>query len=513
MATVSLTTLFGNIDKWSGTMFEANASTVFVTKTANSAVIRYGSGHDFENYTVTFTGRGFTYAGDTVTGGVLTSAIVKNESGQTVVSISAISSSTVASDFASLMAQVMGTVFPDGNTNRDGKAAWSQLLSGNDRIIGATGEDRQMTGSDLGNDVYEMRGGDDFFAGGAGNDIYRGGNGYDTLNYTETTFNEGNFAFRGANVNLVTNKALDPWGGTDTLNSVEEVRGSRFADVFLGNAADNEFRGMAGADRIDGGGSRDDKIKYGDDHFFGGNRGIKANLTTGKIVDGFGQTDTVKNVEWVLGTRYDDSFIGSAGRDVFIGDAGVDTYDGRGNNLADSGESDRIQFNWTFSDQNQTGIVVDLSLASGQIVNDGYGNTENTVNVEGIIGSNQDDIISGNARNNLFAGADGRDEMSGGSGRDEFVWWDINHFNDGDRITDFLANQDKLSFDQSSFGGMNRVRIENDLNPNTAQGTFLFDNASDILYWDANGSGAGQRYAIVELPNVNSLSFSNFELY
>ncbi len=505
---------FNDLPNWPGRLFEGQSTTSLGPKSQTSAAIKHGSGHPFQNYTIAFAGTGFTYDGDTVTGGKISSVTLKNEDGDVILKIENISGKSLAADFSGVAGLILGMKNADGDDiGPQGYAAWCQLLVGGDTITGTNGDDRQqLVGLDRGNDIYNLLGGNDRAEGGIGNDKYNGGDGFDTLSFRETTYGNGDPAIRGIDVNMVTLKVKDCWGGTDTLVSIEEFVGSRFADVFLGSSGEDQFGGLAGADKFDGGGNANDKVVYYDDVWQGGRFGIVADLTAGTIRDGFGNTDTVKNIEWVLGTRFKDSFVGSANRDVFIGDTGVDSYDGKGN-PANSGEGDRIQFNWTFSNQNQTGIKVDLSKASGQIIDDGYGNTETCKNIEGIIGSNQNDSIKGNGANNLFAGADGKDTMTGGDGKNEYVWWDINHFEDGDLITDFDDATGKLSFDKGNFDGMNAVRIENDLSPTSSLGTFLFDNATDILYWDTNGSGAGQRFAIVKLTGVSSLDLSNFELY
>jgi Ca2+-binding RTX toxin-like protein len=513
MATVTYGAGFNNLSSWPGRLFQSEGTSSLTTKTATSAVITHGAGHPFDGFSITVAGTGLAYSGNTVIDGTVQSVIVKNLSGQVILSISNIGAATLAADFSLLASYMFGRTDAEGSLiGPDGKQVWSYLLSGGDTINGTNGNDRQLVGLDSGNDTYNLKSGDDRVAGGIGNDTYNGGNGFDTLTFAETAFDEGRAAFRGLNVNMSTKTVLDCWGGTDRFSSIERIDGSMFADRFLGAAGDDEFAGMAGRDTIDGAGGTEDKVNYSDDVWYGGQFGINANLSTGIIRDGFGNRDTVTRMEWVVGTRFNDKFTGSAKRDVFIGDFGVDSYDGKGN-PADSGEGDRIHFNWTFTDQAQGGIDVDLSLATGQIINDGYGNTENAINIEGIIGSNQNDVIKGGGGNNIFAGADGQDTMTGRLGANEYVWWDINHFGDGDIITDFVAAKDKLSFDKSNFQGMDVVRIENDLSPATNLGTFLFDTVTDTLYWDANGSGAGQRFAIVELTGVASLSASNFELF
>ena len=63
-------------------------------------------------------------------------------------------------------------------------------------------------------------------------------------------------------VTVLAGKAIDNWGDTDTLSNIENVRGSNFGDVIVGNAGDNVLEGLDGNDIIVGGG--------GDNYLVGG---------------------------------------------------------------------------------------------------------------------------------------------------------------------------------------------------------------------------------------------------
>jgi Ca2+-binding RTX toxin-like protein len=147
------------------------------------------------------------------------------------------------------------------------------------------------------------------------------------------------------------------------------------------------------------------------------------------------------------------------------------------------------------------------------VLNDGFGNIETCVDIENISATRFNDIIRGNAGGNYIEGTDGLDTMSGGGGSDGFGWYDLAHFNDGDVITDFSAADDVLSFDRAAFPNMNAVLIENDLVASTTGGTFLFNPATGILYYDSNGSTAGGVFTVVRLPGVTALTANNFDLY
>ncbi len=530
MANVILTSLYGELDNWPGRLFEAVDGMTIVTKNASNFTFRFpATGADFPNFRVQVSGSGFTYDGNVPTAGNMTQVRVFNELNQLVLTISNLQSNPFGADLSQFYANVFGSQTEDGNDGPgpDGKMAWNHLLSGNDVITGTAGNDeRNLVGLDYGNDTYNMGNGDDYVGGGMGDDTINGGDGFDQLSYDETAYNEGAPAWRGVTINVNTGIALDPWGGTDTFTSIEQFRGSRFNDTFIGGSERDRFSGMRGRDTIDGGDNsfdslgnvtedRRDEVRYNNDYWQGGTRGIIVNLETsfangsirGTIRDGFGNLDTVIDIERVVGTRYADVFNGSRMNNHFDGAEGKDTYDG-GDGF------DTLRFtNWT-GDVEVGNVIVDLSRANNQVQNDGFGNVEVALNMEGIISRDGNDQLKGNALDNYIEGQGGRDTMTGGGGSDEFLWWEDAQFGDGDRITDFSVAEDFLSFDTVGFNGMSTtLTLVNGTAATAAVGTFIFNAANDTLFWDRDGTGGAAAVAVVQLINVASLTTDNIVLY
>lgn len=117
--------------------------------------------------------------------------------------------------------------------------------------------------------------GDDTLRGLAGNDTLRGGKGNDTADYSMDAAEGGmvgikinlsrNAYFSGPDT-LAAHSATDGFGDSDLLVSIEHVIGTDFADVIVGDAANNLFQGcggdddlagMAGNDTLDGGSGND----------------------------------------------------------------------------------------------------------------------------------------------------------------------------------------------------------------------------------------------------------------
>lgn len=530
MANVTLTSLFGNLNDWPGRLFEPQGDEIFLARTATAFAFRFGPSHNFAGYSITASGAGFGYlAGDPVAG-VMTALTIRNALGQVVLSVTGLTG--LASNLSQFMSDIFGSALPDAGPGPDPTGAWSHLLSGNDTIFGTAGNDREgFPGVDVGNDTYLLGAGDDQVNGGIGNDSYNGGGGYDELTFRQTTYNEGNAAFRGVTVNVMTGVVLDCWGGTDHFTGFEEFGLSRFNDVFIGsNTERDNITGYRGNDVIDGGANTfiapgvqsvddNDSVQYGDDYWQGGRFGIVANLQValvagsirGSVRDGFGNIDTLYDIERVDGTRFADTINGSSVHNRLQGFEGRDTFNG-------GAGFDVLEFSGDTMGTNPFGVNVNLALATGQIINDGFGNTETALNFEGLAGGDGADVFRGNALHNLIEGRGGSDTLSGQGGQDTFLFYRQDETQGSvDRITDFAATGlgiDILAFQTTNWTNMSTtLHLVNGTVATTAFGTFLFNNATDQLIWDQNGNGAGGQTVVAILTNVVALSAANFELW
>ena len=521
MATVTLTDLFSNLNGWQGDLLWAGTGTTITKTTASVFSYVFGAGHQFAGYTVTIRGTGFAYSGTTPTGGDMAKLVITDGLGQTVLTVAGITANTLASDISLFAAYSFGWSDPNGGSSGPQvKNAWSQLLTGNDVFNGTAGDDiRGMVGVNAGDDVFNMGTGDDVVEGGLGDDTINGDGGYDTLSYEQTHWNEGIPMVRGITVNMVNGvgTVLDPFGYTDQFTGIEKIIGSAFNDQIFGGVGNNDFRGLRGNDTMSGGGS-DDWVVYHDDAGLGGKNGIIVNLSvvaaggtiTGTIMDGFGNIDTTIDIESVRGTRYNDKFVGSSAQNKFAGGEGKDSYDGRG------GATDTIWFFMSNGNSDPHGINVDLSLASGQIKDDGYGNVENVTSIEWVVGTMSNDRIKGSSGANLLEGLGGIDTLTGGGGHDQFAFFHDFAFNNNDVITDFTAGagaeRDVLYIGMSAMSLSTTLTLVNGTAATAAVGTFIFNTANDTLFWDVDGTGSNAMFAVCTLNGVNALSAANFDL-
>lgn len=202
-------------------------------------------------------------------------------------------------------------------------------------------------------------------------------------------------------------------GGNDTLY------GNDGDDDISGGSGDDTITGGEGADAIDGGRGRD-RASYANS-----DAAVSIDLTERLQHGGEAEGDTLRNVEDVTGSAYDDTIIGDRADNWLIGASGDDTLFGGAGDDRLSGE---------FGDD-----VIYGERGRDSIFGD--------AGADWISGGDGDDYINAGTND----GALGADTMAGGAGRDLFVFGDISHSNAFagiDTITDFEPGRDRLSISE-----------------------------------------------------------------
>jgi Ca2+-binding RTX toxin-like protein len=217
-------------------------------------------------------------------------------------------------------------------------------------------------------------------------------------------------------------------GGTDTLIGIENLTGSAFNDVLIGDGAANVLRGGLGADTLIG--------LAGNDVIWGG-AGALNTLSGGlgndlyvleaadSIVESVGEgTDTVdarintytlaNNVEnLIFGGTGDFNGTGNALANVITGGAGADVLRGRGGVDTLNGGA-----GIDTADYGLAAAAVVVRLDQQRASNDGDGAFDTFSSIENATGSNFNDVIYGNGANNVLMGAGGSDVLAGFAGDD-----------------------------------------------------------------------------------------------
>jgi Ca2+-binding RTX toxin-like protein len=201
-------------------------------------------------------------------------------------------------------------------------------------VSGGAGDD-VLSGRD-GDDLLDGGEGDDLLGGGAGSDQHVGGAGTDTATYFGGS--------TGVNVNLATNVATLGDAAGDTFSGVENVTGTDYGDVLIGDVNDNVLRGFAGNDQVDAG-DGNDVIDGG-----AGTDTIRGGMGDDAIEGGEGNDNTTATINGIssqglTGGEDNDIISGGDGNDVLIGDTGTAvnggaTYVSIYNRVANSGFED-----------------------------------------------------------------------------------------------------------------------------------------------------------------------------
>jgi Ca2+-binding RTX toxin-like protein len=380
--------------------------------------------------------------------------------------------------------------------------------------------------------------GNDTIIGSGGADKLDGGKGIDTVDYSASVSYEGTPIFDifgpmdhnpelGVNVNLETGKG--EWGDAndDIYTSIENVVGSARDDVITGNDAANLLKGGAGYDSLSGGvgndtldgGTGNDQLNGGKgaDKLIGGegsdtavysdsSAAVNINLKTGFGSGGDAIGDRYTSIENVTGSNFNDTLTGDSkanqldggkGNDLFNGGLGADTFNGGEGvdtvTYANSGAGVQVTlegFSYQGGAYPDEWIIADMKKAyvSGH-GGDAEGDQLN--GIEKIIGSNFNDVLTGDYNANtleggkgddVLRGGGGSDLLSGGAGNDSFI---VSFGSGNDVITDFQAGAksgDKIIFEQVFNGSQPLMTFQDFMAHSTQVGkNLVFDFGNDHL--------------------------------
>jgi predicted extracellular nuclease len=279
------------------------------------------------------------------------------------------------------------------------------------------------------------------------------------------------FSTRGASETLVglTNEAntIDGEGGDDTIT------GGNMVDLLYGGIGNDKIFGRGGDDSLLGG--------EGNDEIIGG--------------DG------------------NDYILGQNGNDILNGDDGTDSiFGGEGKDIISGGRDNDSLYGEAGDDIIHAGFGDDF-LAGGDGNDQLNGNDGNDF----LLGGDGDDLLVGGLGNDVLYGEGGNDRLVmddgvevayGGTGADTFYW---NSPSQGaDCIADFShAEGDILEFDHTAFGVSYNLGLTQGVNffvgadvvSTQAVATVFFDTTTNMLWFDADGTGAASRQGIAVITN------------
>jgi Ca2+-binding RTX toxin-like protein len=380
--------------------------------------------------------------------------------------------------------------------------------NGNDTIFGGDGVDTVNGGA--GEDVIYGGAGADILAGGTDRDEYYDVDSGDVINELAGGGYDVVFAIENVTLGAASEVELIV-AGAATFN----VLASNTNNYIVGNALGNVFYGLGGADNLVGNGGTD-------------------------LLDG-GDGDDL-----ILGGDDSDFIYGGAGVDSLYGDGGADYLEGNDGNdffyLIDSGdtvvEAAGGGYDVVYAIENAVlGVAADIELivfigavtaitgssAANYIVGNGGASTfsglggDDTFIAGGgadiLLGGDGADSLYGDDGNDVLDGGAGVDYLSGGAGADIFRVSDAGSF---DLLVDFQSGTDQIALSNAAFShtaSLNFIAGAGAQVATNGDSTFLYDSSNGRVYYDADGTGAGEAVFILAVSQGTVFSASDFVFY
>lgn len=432
-----------------------------------------------------------------------------------------------------------------GNTLRGG--------GGNDLLNGASGDDTLQ--GDEGNDTL---------TGGFGADRFEGGNGIDVATFIDAvTIDLSNGAGN-------TGEAVG-----DIYSGIERFIGSAFNDLMRGLVdATDWLSGADGADTLYGYGGNDTLLGgIGNDVFYAGlgfdvvnggagtDRVAFLNAVILDLEDPFASTgeaegDFYTSIERFSGSNFNDTLRATDADEFLYGNNGNDTLDGRGGNdrfFGGGGADVMIGGDGIdAADYRSTTVAMTVNLAASVIRGETFGSGPDgdvLRGIENVFGSDTasnvltgDDaenwLTGGAASDTIYGGGGvdridtygGADLVSGGLGADRIVF-EVDGASDyllfqslaegGDVVSGFETGGvpiDRIMISRAGFGLGSTVAFgagltfETGTTATAAGPVVLWNDVTDRLIFDANGSLAGGTTTIATLSGVTGLTEASFLL-
>jgi Ca2+-binding RTX toxin-like protein len=223
-----------------------------------------------------------------------------------------------------------------------------------------------------------------------GSMIIDGADGYDTVSY--------HYAFDTANV--VIGSGINTAG--DTLSNVEKIIGTSGADCFVVNASGVTVAGGEGDDvyTVNSAGvtiEEDSSFRGGTDQVYT----TLAELRLSAFIENLTYTGSADFIGY--GNDESNTIVSGAGNDVLLGGAGSDRFEG-------GAGIDIVSY-----DDSSEGLSASLKWGaqSGIAFQDVY------IDIEGLRGSQFNDVLEGEWGDNVLEGGAGDDQIVGGEGNDQ----------------------------------------------------------------------------------------------
>jgi Ca2+-binding RTX toxin-like protein len=352
---------------------------------------------------------------DTMVGGAGNDTYVVDSTGDLITEASGAGTDTVESSIDyTLAANVEHLTLAGTATIGTGNVLNNTLTANNlgNTLSGGAGTDTLIGGDGV--DLLDGGTEADSMRGGAGNDTYLVDHAGDVVTELAT---QGTTDTVEASINYTLTAHVEKLilTGTAAINGT----GNNADNTITGNSGNNSLTGGVGADTIDGGGGINTASYTASD------AGVTVSLVAGATnTGGHALGDVLSNIHNLLGSAHADTLIGDASDNRLEGGAGNDALSGGAGTDTLIGGAGADSFNGgdgadTVSYAGSTAVTVSLASGATNTGGDAQGDTFSTV--ENLIGSNNNDTLTGDGNANILDGGIGNDRLNGGGGADTLV--------------------------------------------------------------------------------------------
>jgi Ca2+-binding RTX toxin-like protein len=344
---------------------------------------------------------------------------------------------------------------------------------------------------------------------------YVAGTQYDALDGDDTVMLPNN-ASQAAAAGFDPAQTFHGGAGNDSISSVgnldSSIDGGSGNDTLSGGGGNDTLVGGVGNDALDGGGGTDTVSYAGAGGFLGG---VALDLFAGSAYDITNDdTDTLNNIENVIGSAFDDSLYGDELANVLDGGGGFDFLSGWwGNDTLHGGDGSDSLFGDLGNDVlfGDAGDDVLFGFDGNDMLDGGSGG-------DALFGEDGNDVLVGGLGDDFLDGGTGNDTLDGGEGDDSLFSWDGNDLfyydalSDagpaGDFINDFQKGADKLDLHDllMDFAGYDGTNGGDYLELDT-----LSVPGSTVVRVDSDGDGGADPVTLATVSGV-LLDASDFVL-
>ena len=218
----------------------------------------------------------------------------------------------------------------------------------------------------------------------------------------------------------------------------------------------------------------------------------------------------------LIGNSIDNYIVGNAGANTLDGGGGVDVLWGREGDDSYFADMDDVVVEYAGHGYDILYAGSDYTLVAGLSI-EVLGTVDNNATTAlRLTGNELDNYVSGNAGANVIDGGTGSDYLQGRGGADSFAFTTALGGGNVDLIADFLSGTDKIALDDAIFAGIGTPgSFDADAffagpAAHDVDDRIIYDQTSGLLYYDADGNGAGAAVLFAGVAGYPNLTASDF---